>query len=317
MKKGGNNVFQTISNPEFEVLFNALDRDNGLEYRLIFTPIAQKAMVDLLLNETYKDYFCFLKRGESNLVLPLKVSTDMFDVGPEYFYNIDNRLSRQKFVNYNLRYFKSVYYFFAPLFTIPLYKQHQDINYIYGEQRTNSTSLEQETLANVLPRDYLLGSLINTKVIVNTSNAMKINDITDKVHLTIKGYQRIPRTEEVPIVAGNGQTYFVTVNWFEYKPVTITRDMYVYTSDEDRDLLSNVPQDPNLIRDKVFKRRNFTFGVSKILSEGIDKNYKLDYEISDGINRDYDFSYDKDRSSDYYNDIILSDYNSEYFGLDK
>ena len=57
-----NGDFMSMSNTEFEVLFDALNRTNEVQFRTIFTPLAQTNMVDLLLSKTgYGDDFNFFK----------------------------------------------------------------------------------------------------------------------------------------------------------------------------------------------------------------------------------------------------------------
>ncbi len=65
-----NNSFRAMNNAKFEVLFNALNRNDEKEFRMMFTPIAQKNMVNLLLdkNNGYGDNFKFTKQGNVNLI---------------------------------------------------------------------------------------------------------------------------------------------------------------------------------------------------------------------------------------------------------
>ena len=62
-----NKDFVSMSNTDFEVLFDALDRDNEVQFRTLFTPLAQTNMVDLILSDdTYGDDFHFFKRKRMN-----------------------------------------------------------------------------------------------------------------------------------------------------------------------------------------------------------------------------------------------------------
>ena len=61
--------FMGMTNTEFDVLFDALDRDHEVQFRLLFTPLAQTNMVDLLRSETgYGDDFDFYKNGIERII---------------------------------------------------------------------------------------------------------------------------------------------------------------------------------------------------------------------------------------------------------
>ena len=67
MKKGGN--YTPIGNNEFELFFGGLDRDNEVEFRLLFTALGQKSMMDLLKSkEGYGDDFSFRKIKGLNII---------------------------------------------------------------------------------------------------------------------------------------------------------------------------------------------------------------------------------------------------------
>ena len=68
--KSGKKAFNRLPNEEFEALFMALDRDNEVEFRLLFTPLAQKNMISILRakNVGFGDDFIFKKRKELNYI---------------------------------------------------------------------------------------------------------------------------------------------------------------------------------------------------------------------------------------------------------
>ena len=53
--------FQSMGNNKFDVLFNALDRNNEVEFRLLFTPLAQKNIVNLIDRDDVKHFEELLK----------------------------------------------------------------------------------------------------------------------------------------------------------------------------------------------------------------------------------------------------------------
>ena len=66
IKEGG--TFQGLSNEEFDALFNALDRNNEIEFRLLFTPLAQQNYQDIFKNSPYGDDFVFCKENKINKI---------------------------------------------------------------------------------------------------------------------------------------------------------------------------------------------------------------------------------------------------------
>ena len=53
--------FTEMGNAKFDALFGAVDRNNEVEFRVLFTPLAQKNMLDLLTDKNhYGDDFYFL-----------------------------------------------------------------------------------------------------------------------------------------------------------------------------------------------------------------------------------------------------------------
>ena len=64
--------FNPLGNIEFEALWNALDRDNETQYRLLFTPLAQTQLKDVLLDNKvgFGDDFYMVKDGMLNKVEP-------------------------------------------------------------------------------------------------------------------------------------------------------------------------------------------------------------------------------------------------------
>ena len=58
--------FTAMTNDKFDVLFGATDRTNETEFRLLFTPLAQNSMINLIENaKPYGDDFYFVKENLS------------------------------------------------------------------------------------------------------------------------------------------------------------------------------------------------------------------------------------------------------------
>ena len=119
-KEGG--TFQEMANSEFEVLFGAQDRDNEVQFRLMFTPLAQRNTVALVTNKIgYGDDFYFNKHRRFNVITSEHAQNWNMLTSPNVYYSYDVDTAKLNFINFNTNYFKSIFFDFAPLFSVPTY----------------------------------------------------------------------------------------------------------------------------------------------------------------------------------------------------
>lgn len=218
--------FTAMSNSEFDVLFGALDRNNEVEYRLLFTPLAQINELDLIRNkEPYGDDFTFIKDECLNYIFSEHTQKQDLSASPYLFVSYDVDESRKIFDEYNNGIFTSVYFDLAPLISIPIYQQQKPAEYIYGKQFfRNYTNFEAEVLANAIDRKLLTPPEASTEVIIKAEFAEK-NGKSDKVTLNVKSFQGVPRMDYVPEFGGDGRWHDVPVPWTEYIPVSMFKVM--------------------------------------------------------------------------------------------
>ena len=218
MKKGGN--YTPLGNPEFELFFGGLDRDNEVEYRLLFTPLAQKSMLQILKSKVgYGDDFRFLKDKGLNVITSAHSQGTALFVDIEAFKGFDYEKVEEFFINYNDNYFKALFFDFAPLLAIPLYQQMKAHEYIYKNNvGSNFNCFEHEVVANKYDTNTFRPLNGKTECILKTSIKSKVGE-TDVVNVVSHSYNTINRTEMVPKMAGNGHVYMVPVHWVEYIPV--------------------------------------------------------------------------------------------------
>ena len=194
--KHGDGSFVAMSDTEFDVLFGAFDRDNENQFRLLFTPLAQRNTIDLVKDSPYGDDFYFAKQGKLNTIYSHHGDTwDMLAGRNISSYSVD--LAKQMFTNYNCNFFKNLYFMLAPLLSIPLYQQFKpnDMD-IDLSSETNIAAREAEMLVNIMIYAY--------------------------------SYSITTRTDFVPRVAGNGRMYSVPVNWDEYNPLMKTTEALIF-----------------------------------------------------------------------------------------
>ena len=150
LTRGGD--FTEMTNAEFDVLFGATNRNHEVQFRMLFSPLAQNNMVDLLCNKScYGDDFDFYKRGRYNRITSEHAQVWDMDASPENYFSYDVDLIKNKFVTFNNAYFKSVFFDFAPLLTIPSYHQ-PPAEAFKPLKRTpsNNTYYEHEALVNAI-----------------------------------------------------------------------------------------------------------------------------------------------------------------------
>ncbi len=218
LERGGS--FTEMGNQEFDVLFGALDRDNDVQFRLLFTPLAQKNLLALLTDGVnYGDDFSMQKAGCLNYISSEHSARwDMEERRERYYsYSVDG--ARNLFFGFNCDYFKSLYFDLAPLLSIPLYQQHKPREYLYQEEYPrNFTVQESEYAVNRMDPTAFAPPSAATPSILKTSLACKEGK-SDRLVVTANAFTAVPHTDYVSVFGGDGYFHDVPVDWIEYVPV--------------------------------------------------------------------------------------------------
>ena len=220
--------FTMMANNEFDVLFNGDDRDNEVEFRILFTPLAQTNMLKLLKSEEpYGDDFYFYKRKCLNYVVSEHSQNIDYHCDPTRFHNYDIEDAKNKFVSYNDLFFKGLYFDLAPLLSIPAYQQVKTHEYIYQTPyRANITSFEQESLANRFDKNILKHQETASDVIVKARFEKKAGK-SDVVNIEAYSFKAVERLDYVSTLGGDGRVHAVPVKWYEYIPVVKSTPMQI------------------------------------------------------------------------------------------
>ena len=221
--------YTMMSNRDFETLFNTMDRNNEVEFRLLFTPIAQTQMLQLLRDRVngFGDDFNFNKSHKLNVIVAKHLNELDLNNDPSRYksYSVDD--SRSEFMIYNQQYFRSLYFAFAPLLAIPLYQQTRTHENIYGiKENRRSCFWEHEALANFYGDESFRHPKCATRSILKT-NEVRQDSEKARVKVTAYGYAAVHRVDVVSVQAGNGRYYDVRVPWDEYIPVSQTSTMRI------------------------------------------------------------------------------------------
>lgn len=222
--------FTLMGNHEFETWFHAKDRDNEVEFRLLFTPVAQRQLLELMKDTEvgYGDDFAFVKARKINLMFSKHLNESTINTDPSQFYHWDFAAAAKNFIMFNERYFKDVYFAFAPLLSVPLYQQirtHEDIwRGIIDKNR--SSFWEHESLANYFGEkafrhpDCITRSILKTKVLSR-------GDGNGRIKVTAYGYSGATRVDYESVLGGDGEYHKVPVEWIEYIPVENSREIAI------------------------------------------------------------------------------------------
>ena len=215
---GGN--FTEMANSEFEVLFGAKNRDNEVQFRLMFTPLAQQNMIDLIkVPDPYGDDFNFFKDGKLN-VITTEHSVN-WDLNTDFsrFLHHDYEVIKQRFLTFHEEYFKNFYFQFAPLLCVPIYQQTKTVEYIYKKDyASNFTCFEAECMANSLDVGSFAPTAPDTRTIIKASLINKDNK-SDKIRLHNYSYTTLNRVDYIQRLGRDGRMHTVPVPWVEYVPV--------------------------------------------------------------------------------------------------
>ena len=217
VRQGG--TFNAMANTKFEVMFNAKNRDNETEFRLMFTPLAQQNMTDLLQNSPYHDDFAFYKDKYLNYIFSGHSQTQNYKIDPTEFAHYDIDQAKTQFLEITTNFFKGLYFDLAPLLSIPLYQQTKTHEYIYNiPYEAYNTKYEQEVMANQLDLNKLKHPETKTEVILKTKFNSKDSD-TDYLTVTAYSYKTIKHTDICSKLGGDGRIHNIPVDWYEYVPL--------------------------------------------------------------------------------------------------
>lgn len=225
-KKGGD--FQEMANSEFDVLFGADDRDQEVQFRLMYTPLAQCNTVDLLTSKTgYGDDFYFRKSRRFNVVTSEHAQGRSITVSTAEYYSYDVDEAKRKFLAVNADYFKSLFFDFAPLWSVPAYLEEPcaALEPIEDTERYY-TDYEHEVMANALGGYAFAHEDTATNAILKT-RFLKKSGAEDCVEVTAYSYAAADRVDFIPVFGGDGRMHPVPVHWVEYIPLEKQTEMRV------------------------------------------------------------------------------------------
>ena len=221
--------FTVMANREFDALFDATNRNHEVQFRLLFTPLAQQEMLKLLKDSEvgYGDTYVFEKTHMINVVEPGHMRHTDISCNPVSFQGYELAQMRTFFNGYHNDFFRSFYFGIAPLLSIPLYQQHRPHSDIYKDTYSEKPCFwEHEAIANYHGESTFNHPQCVTRSILKTTMHHE-PDGAQKVRVTASGYRSEPRIYHVSVRGGDGRSHNVPVHWDEYFGVQGSGNMLV------------------------------------------------------------------------------------------
>ena len=230
--KAGRN-FTRLANEDFEAYWGADDRDHEVEFRLMFTALAQQNELDLILNPTpYGDDFYLVKDGMLTSVASAHSQEFDYHRSCEEFVSHSFELGKKNFVEYCDEFIRGLYFDLAPILSIPLYQMHKPKSYIYGDTyRCHTTSFEHETLVNAMSPHLFMPDHADTSLplLLKEIRSRKVGE-SDQVRIRSRSYHTEDRCDYIPVFGGDGAWHDVPVPWIEYTEVQYEANVAVASS---------------------------------------------------------------------------------------
>ena len=215
-----NDDFVSMSNSDFEVLFDALDRTNEVQFRSLFTPLAQTNMVELILSKAgYGDDFHFIKQRRTNKIVSNHSQGRAINLLPKEYTSYSYDVIQENFIGKNIAFFKAVYFDFAPLLSIPAYQERPVHSLKPIPDAAQLYSLKEcEALANCVSHQYTVHPDTKTSAILKSS-FVQTADGADEICITAYSYDIEKRVDIVSVHGGDGHFHNVPVEWDDYLPL--------------------------------------------------------------------------------------------------
>ena len=229
--------FAMMTNEDFEVAFNTSDRNNNQQFALLFTPLAQESMLQLLKDNKvgYGDDFDFNKNRMINVIIPNHLQGIDLDMNPDQYRNFDYDKAKADFYTLNAGYFRAIYFSFAPLLCVPMYQQIRPQSDIYGHGMQHFSSFwEHEALANFWGEEHFRHPSCVTNCILKTEQKSRKDDCST-ITVYAHGYRCVQRLSYISKYGGDGRWHNVPVYWDEYLPVTGEGDINIKEDNDFQD----------------------------------------------------------------------------------
>ncbi len=287
IKKGGS--FQPLANTEFEGLFGAFDRDNEVQYRLLFTPLAQQNMCELItMKEPFGDDFSFFKLKKINIVSS-RHGREIPDYRDDMFIGaVDIRKLKQTYIETIATIFESLFFELAPVLAIPLYQQTDAGEYDPVKETRNVSTYEAESLVNHMDGRGFIHPEASTPQVLKVHFLESVGQ-SDVFSVESSSYKAKQQVEHVYVFGGDGRSHDVPVIWYDYLPLKRTSSVAIRNYGGTKDAFGKLMDEKELFeQEKEFyasaiRNKNF---VGFRLKDGYNYSEEEDSRLTGLLERD-------------------------------
>ena len=186
----------------------------------------------LLSKLEYGDDFEFLKNKRMNKIISEHSQERNLLIGPCDFASYSFDIIQEKFLKENEKYFKMLFFDFAPLLAITVYQERpiHSLKPIPGTEQRYSDK-EMEVLVNLIDDKYVLDPQTKTPAILKVKY-MNTDGYSDSIHITSYSYDIDRCVDYVSVYGRDGEYHDVPVEWLDYIPLKKENDFYIRKYDQ-------------------------------------------------------------------------------------
>ncbi|AUB31933.1 MAG1210 family protein [Spiroplasma floricola] len=231
-----NQKLNLMNNKEFELYFDCFERSNEIEFRMMFSALAQKQLIDLIKAPYFDSSNNFRLKKVSNLSILFNNYIDNLSLerDVEQYKHFSFEKIRNNFMALNMGSFNNFFLAFSPLLAIPIYQEKWETKISAGNPQEQSLSnWEYEAIANKYYKKALGHGNSVTPSILKTSFVKKEGN-NEYVNVIAEGYSITPRVDYVLVSGGDGGIHSVPVPWDEYNKVIKESNIVISTLNDDK-----------------------------------------------------------------------------------
>ncbi|AVN60992.1 MAG1210 family protein [Mesoplasma florum] len=217
-----NKKFNLMNNSEFELFFNCYERTNEVEFRLMFSPVAQKQILDVIKSNKIYDNQSFKMQKSENLTFIKNNALNSLNLNfyPTKYHSYDYEKIKNLFIDDQMQFFKDIFFSFIQIFSIPVFQERRTADNIWKDkQEQKFADWEHEAMANSFNESKIAHPSAITQNMVKT-NFIKNEEGLDYVSVKADGYKGVERIAYETAWGRDGKLHTIPIKWIEYIPVS-------------------------------------------------------------------------------------------------
>lgn len=221
--------YTMVANEAFEVLFNTANRDHEVEFRVLFPPSAQQQMVTLLNDKLvgYGDDITYIKAKTITMLHPEHLNHLPFSTEPTVLPYYDFNEVLKHYRTHYAEFFRSIYFAFAPLYTIPAYHEPAPEEEA-SRGNPGISAWEMEAIANWQGEAAYAHPACDTECLLCVDD-IEQHDSGATATVTARGFAGVKQIDYVQVFGNDGNLHSVAVPWVDYHEVAQRSTLTVYS----------------------------------------------------------------------------------------